>query len=40
LQGGVVPDVHVPLNRDTVYAMFFEGEDIVLQYAIEALQAP
>jgi len=40
LQGGVVPDTRVPLNWDTVYAMYVAGEDVVLQYAIEALQAP
>jgi carboxyl-terminal processing protease len=38
LQGGVVPDVRVPLTRDTVYAMFVQKEDVVLQRAIEALQ--
>jgi carboxyl-terminal processing protease len=36
--GGVTPDIRVPLTRDTVYAMFVDGEDIVLRYAIEALQ--
>ena len=36
----IQPDMRVPLNRDTVTAMFLEGEDLVLQYAIEALQAP
>jgi carboxyl-terminal processing protease len=40
LQGGVVPDVRVPLTRDTVYAMFVEGEDVVLQRAMEALEGP
>ena len=30
LQGGVLPDVRVPLNWDTVYAMVVDGEDIVL----------
>ncbi len=40
LQGGVVPDVRVPLTRETVYAMFVEGEDVVLQHAMEALQGP
>jgi carboxyl-terminal processing protease len=40
LQGGVLPDVRVPLNWDTVYAMFVDGEDLALQYAIEALQTP
>jgi carboxyl-terminal processing protease len=38
LQGGVTPDIRVPLTRDTVYAMFVDGQDVVLQYAIEALQ--
>jgi carboxyl-terminal processing protease len=38
LQGGVVPDVRVPLTRETVYAMFVEGEDVVLQRAMEVLQ--
>jgi carboxyl-terminal processing protease len=38
LQGGVAPDIRVPLNRETVYALFVEGEDVVLQHAIEALQ--
>ena len=40
LQGGVVPDVRVPLTRDTVHAMFVEGEDVVLQRAMEVLQGP
>ena len=40
LQGGVVPDIRVPLTRETVYAMFVEGEDVVLQRAMEALQEP
>jgi carboxyl-terminal processing protease len=39
LQGGVAPDVRVPLTADSVYAMFVEEEDVVLQHAIEALQA-
>jgi C-terminal processing protease CtpA/Prc len=38
MQGGVVPDIRVPLTRETVYAMFVAGEDVVLQRAIEALQ--
>lgn len=38
LQGGVVPDIRVPLIKETVYAMFVKGEDIVLERAIEALQ--
>lgn len=40
LQGGVSPDIRVPLTRDTVQAMFLEGEDLVLNYAIAAIQAP
>lgn len=40
LEGGVVPDVRVPLTRETVQAMFVEGEDVILQRAIEALQGP
>jgi carboxyl-terminal processing protease len=40
LQGGVVPDIRVPLTRETVHAMFVEGEDVVLQRAMEALQGP
>jgi carboxyl-terminal processing protease len=38
LQGGVVPDVRVPLTRDTVRAMFVDGEDVVPRYAMEALR--
>jgi carboxyl-terminal processing protease len=38
LQGGVVPDIRVPLTRDTVHAMFVRKQDIVLQHAIAALQ--
>ena len=38
LQGGITPDVRVPLTRDTAHAMFVEGEDLVLQYAVIALQ--
>jgi carboxyl-terminal processing protease len=40
LQGGVAPDIRVPLTRETAYAMFVEGEDVVLQRAVEALQGP
>jgi hypothetical protein len=39
LQGGVVPDIRVPLTEENVYAMFVENEDLVLQYAIETLAA-
>jgi carboxyl-terminal processing protease len=39
LQGGVAPDIRVPLTRETVYAMYVEGKDVVLEYAIDALRA-
>ena len=34
LQGGVAPDIRVPLTKENVYAMFVENEDVVLQYAM------
>jgi hypothetical protein len=34
----VSPDIRVPLTWENVYAMYVEGEDIVLQHAIEAIQ--
>lgn len=37
LVGGVVPDVRVPLTYETVQAMYLEGEDVVLRYAVESL---
>jgi carboxyl-terminal processing protease len=39
LQGGVVPDVRVPLTRETVHAMYVEKEDVVLAYAVKALRS-
>lgn len=39
LEGGVVPDVRVPLTRETVHAMFVDKEDVVLAYAVEALRS-
>ena len=39
LRGGVRPDIRVPVTQETVYAMYVENEDVVLQYAIEALEA-
>jgi carboxyl-terminal processing protease len=39
LQGGVGPDVRVPLTRETVHAMYVEKQDVVLAYAIEALRS-
>jgi carboxyl-terminal processing protease len=35
--GGVVPDVRVPLTEETVYAMFVEGRDVVLETAVSTL---
>jgi carboxyl-terminal processing protease len=35
--GGVGPDLRVPLTEESVYAMYVEGADIVLAYAIAAL---
>jgi carboxyl-terminal processing protease len=39
LQGGVMPDIRVPLTRETVHAMFVEKEDVVLESAVDALQS-
>lgn len=36
-EGGVTPDVRVPLDAATVRAIYVDGEDVVLQYAEEAL---
>ncbi len=38
LIGGVQPDVRVPLTDEIVRAMFLEGEDVVLRYAVEVLE--
>ncbi len=35
--GGVVPDLRVPLTEESVYALYIEGEDIVLQAALEKI---
>jgi len=37
---GVLPDVRVPLNEATVKAQFVDGEDLVLNFAIETIQQP
>ena len=34
-KGGVVPDIRVPLTEQSVYDLYVEGQDIVLQAAIE-----
>jgi carboxyl-terminal processing protease len=38
LEGGLEPGVRVPLTRDTVRAMYLDGVDVVLRYAMEALR--
>jgi carboxyl-terminal processing protease len=40
LEGGVAPDVRVPLTLETVRAQFQEGRDVVLEAAIKSLRAP
>ncbi len=37
---GVVPDVHVPITEETMYAEYVEGEDVVLKHAIEVMDRP
>lgn len=37
-QGGAVPDIKIPLNEDTFKAMYVEGQDVELNYALAALQ--
>ncbi len=37
---GVVPDVRVPLNEDTVKAQYVDSADVVLDYAIEVMEQP
>ena len=38
LQGGVQPDVRVPLTEERARAMYIEGRDIVLEFAVDFLQ--
>ena len=37
---GVIPDVHVPINEDTVRAQYKNGEDVVFNFAIETINQP
>jgi C-terminal processing protease CtpA/Prc len=37
---GVEPDVHVPISAETMKAQYVDGEDVVLDFAIEALNQP
>jgi carboxyl-terminal processing protease len=39
LEGGVTPDIRVPLTMDTVRAQFLDGRDVVLETAVRTLQA-
>jgi carboxyl-terminal processing protease len=36
--GGVIPDIRVPLDDETVYQSFVEGEDVELNFVIEKLK--
>ena len=38
LQGGVQPDMRVPLTEESARAMYIEGRDIVLEFAVAFLQ--
>jgi carboxyl-terminal processing protease len=40
LQGGVEPDVRVPLTLETVRAQFVEGRDVVLERAVRLIVGP
>ncbi|MFC3788936.1 S41 family peptidase [Paenibacillus sp. GCM10012307] len=37
-KGGVAPDVKVPLNEETFRQKYMDGQDVELNYAIEALE--
>lgn len=39
LQGNVALDIRLPLTRKNMYTLFVEGKDVILQHAIDALQA-
>ncbi|MBN1873259.1 MAG: hypothetical protein JXA33_03445 [Anaerolineae bacterium] len=32
--GGVIPDIRVPLTEETVYAMYVEGKNVVLDMVV------
>ena len=40
LEGGVTPDIRVPLTTDTVRAQFKDGRDVVLETAVRTLSTP
>jgi carboxyl-terminal processing protease len=35
--GGVIPDIRVPINDETVYQAFIEGKDVELNFVVETL---
>ena len=35
--GGVIPDIRVPINEETVYQAFVEGKDVELNFVVETL---
>ncbi|WP_339269070.1 S41 family peptidase [Paenibacillus sp. FSL W8-0187] len=36
--GGAVPDIKIPLNEETFKASMMDGQDVELEYAIEAMK--
>ena len=40
LEGGVQPDVSVPLTFETAKSIYAEGDDVVLDFAHDLLQRP
>lgn len=38
LEGGVLPDVRVPINKENLKGIFVDGRDIVLETAIDAMK--
>lgn len=37
---GVEPDVHVPVTEETIFAVYRDGRDVILETAIEAIRLP
>lgn len=37
-QGGAIPDIKIPLNEQTFEEKYIQGQDVELNYAIEALE--
>ncbi|GGG72662.1 S41 family peptidase [Paenibacillus radicis (ex Gao et al. 2016)] len=37
-RGGAVPDVIIPLNEDTFTAKYMDGQDVEMEYAIDAME--